>query len=68
VDFRWPTLRSRQLEEIVVQLRKLTSRWRRQHPRSGAGAAVAQLVPRSIYERRIERFNEHVTATAPGTA
>jgi lysophospholipase L1-like esterase len=26
--------------------------------------AVARLVPRSIYERRIELFNEHITATA----
>ena len=26
--------------------------------------AIAGLVPRSIYERRIELFNEHVTATA----
>ncbi len=49
------------LEEIVVQLRKL-----------GVPMAIANIpdlalapaiVPRSIYQRRIELFNEHVTAT-----
>jgi len=53
------------LEEIVVQLRKLGVPIAIANiPDLALAPAVAQLVPRSIYERRIELFNEHVTATA----
>src|SRR6266403_3399018 len=49
------------LEEIVVQLRKLDV------PMAVANipdlALAPAIVPRSIYQRRIELFNEHVTAT-----
>ena len=53
------------LEEIVVQLRKLGVPTAIANiPDLTLAPAIAQLVPRSIYERRIELFNEHVTATA----
>jgi acyl-CoA thioesterase-1 len=53
------------LEEIVVQLRKLAVPMAIANiPDLALAPAIAQLVPRSIYERRIELFNEHVTATA----
>ena len=53
------------LEEVVVQLRTLGVPMAIANiPDLALAPAVAQLVPRSIYERRIELFNEHVTATA----
>jgi len=53
------------LEEIVVQLRKLGAPMAIANiPDLALAPAIAELVPRSIYERRIELFNEHVTATA----
>jgi len=53
------------LEEIVVQLRKLAVPMAIANiPDLALAPAIAQLGPRSIYERRIELFNEHVTATA----
>ena len=53
------------LEEIVVSLRKLDAPIAVTNiPDLSLAPAVAGLVPRSVYERRIELFNEHVTATA----
>ena len=53
------------LEEIVVQLRKLGAPMAIANiPDLALAPAIGGLVPRSIYERRIELFNEHVTATA----
>jgi acyl-CoA thioesterase-1 len=53
------------LEEIVVPLRKLGAPIIIANiPDLALSPAVARLVPRSFYERRIELFNEHVTATA----
>jgi lysophospholipase L1-like esterase len=53
------------LEEVVVQLHKLGARMAIANiPDLALAPAIAQLVSRSIYERRIELFNEHVTATA----
>jgi len=53
------------LEEIVVPLRKLGAPIAILNiPDLAISPAVARLVPRSFYERRIELFNEHVTATA----
>jgi acyl-CoA thioesterase-1 len=53
------------LEEIVVPLRERgTAIAIANIPDLALAPAVSQLVPRSIYERRIELFNEHVTATA----
>ena len=53
------------LEEIVVPLRELgTAIAIANIPDLALAPAVSGLVPRSIYERRIELFNEHVTATA----
>jgi acyl-CoA thioesterase I len=53
------------LEEIVIPLRSLGAPIAIANiPDLALAPAVAQLVPRSIYERRIELFNEHVTATA----
>ena len=53
------------LEEIVVPLRKLGAPIAIANiPDLALSPAVSRLVPRSLYERRIELFNEHVTATA----
>jgi acyl-CoA thioesterase-1 len=53
------------LEEIVVALCKLGGRIAIGNiPDMALSPAVTRLVPRSFYERRIELFNEHVTATA----
>ena len=53
------------LEEIVVALRKLSAPIAIANiPDVALSPTVARLVPRRIYERRIEMFNEHVTATA----
>jgi acyl-CoA thioesterase I len=53
------------LEEIVVPLRKLAAPIAIANiPDLALSPAVARMVPRSLYERRIELFNEHVTATA----
>jgi len=53
------------LEEIVVQLRKLGVPMAIANiPDLALAPAIARLVPRSIYERRIELFNEHITASA----
>jgi lysophospholipase L1-like esterase len=53
------------LETIVVALRKLGARMAINNiPDLALAPAVTGLVPRSIYEQRIEQFNEHVTATA----
>jgi len=53
------------LEEIVVPLRKLAAPIAIANiPDLALSPAVARMVPRSYYERRIELFNEHVTATA----
>jgi len=53
------------LEEIVVPLRRLEAPIAIANiPDLALAPAVAGLVPRSIYERRIELFNEHVAATA----
>jgi acyl-CoA thioesterase-1 len=53
------------LEEIVVALRRLAVPIAIANiPDLALAPAVARLVPRSLYERRIELFNEHVTATA----
>jgi lysophospholipase L1-like esterase len=53
------------LEELVVPLHDLGAPIAISTiPDLALAPAVAQLVPRSIYERRIEVFNEHITATA----
>jgi lysophospholipase L1-like esterase len=53
------------LEEIVVPLRKLAAPIAILNiPDLALSPAAARVVPRSFYERRIELFNEHVTATA----
>ena len=53
------------LEEIVVALRKLAAPIAIANlPDVALSPTVARLVPRRLYERRIEIFNEHVTATA----
>lgn len=53
------------LEEIVVALRKLGAPMVLANiPDLALSPAVARFVPVSAYERRIEMFNEHVTATA----
>lgn len=53
------------LEEIVVALRRLAVPIVIANiPDLAFAPAVARLVPRSVYERRIEMFNEHITATA----
>ena len=53
------------LEEIVTQLRGLDAPIVITNlPDLALSPAVARLVPRSAYEKRIEMFNEHVTATA----
>jgi lysophospholipase L1-like esterase len=53
------------LEEIVVPLRKVGAPILIANiPDLALAPAVARIVSRSIYERRIELFNEHVTATA----
>jgi len=53
------------LEEIVVPLRTLDAPMVIANiPDLALAPAVARLVPRTLYERRIEQFNEHVTATA----
>jgi len=52
------------LEEIVVPLRRLEAPIAVANiPDLALAPAVVGLVPRSIYERRIELFNEHVAAT-----
>ena len=53
------------LEEIVIGLRKLGAPIVILNlPNLALSPAVARLVPRSLYEKRIEMFNDHVTATA----
>ena len=53
------------LEEMVVALRKLTAPIAIANiPDVALSPTEARLVPRRLYERRIEIFNEHVTATA----
>ena len=53
------------LEEIVVSLQKLSAPIAIANlPDLALSPTVARLVPRRIYEKRIEMFNEHVTATA----
>ena len=53
------------LEEIVVPLRRLGAPTVITNiPDLALSPAVARLVPPSFYERRIELFNEHITATA----
>lgn len=53
------------LEEIVVALRELRAPIVISNiPDLALSPAVSRLVPRSLYERRIELFNVHVTATA----
>ncbi|MCA1827809.1 MAG: SGNH/GDSL hydrolase family protein [Myxococcales bacterium] len=53
------------LENIVVGLGKLGAPIAILNlPDLALSPAVARLVPRSIYEKRIEMFNDHVTATA----
>ena len=53
------------LEEIVLPLRELGAPIVLCNiPDLALSPAVARLVPRSVYERRIEMFNEHITATA----
>ena len=53
------------LEEIVVALRKLAAPIAIANlPDVALSPTVARLVPRRLYEKRIEIFNEHVTATA----
>lgn len=53
------------LEEIVLGLRKLGAPMVIANiPDLALSPAVARLVPRALYEKRIEMFNEHVTATA----
>jgi acyl-CoA thioesterase-1 len=52
------------LEEIVVRLRKLGVLAIANIPDLALAPAVARLVPRALYEKRIEMFNLHVEATA----
>ncbi|TMA91359.1 MAG: SGNH/GDSL hydrolase family protein [Deltaproteobacteria bacterium] len=53
------------LEETVVPLRKLGAPIAIANiPDLALAPAVARVVPRSLYERRIELFNDHITATA----
>jgi lysophospholipase L1-like esterase len=53
------------LEEIVVPLRKLGAPMAIANiPDLALAPATARLVPRTMYGKRIEMFNEHVTATA----
>ena len=53
------------LEEIAVSLQKLGAPIAIANlPDLALSPAVARLVPQRIYRRRIEMFNEHVTATA----
>jgi lysophospholipase L1-like esterase len=53
------------LEEIVVPLRELgTAIAIANIPDVALSPAVSRLVPQAMYERRIELFNEHVTASA----
>jgi lysophospholipase L1-like esterase len=53
------------LEEIVVALRKLAAPIAIANiPDLALAPAVARLVPRALYEKRIEMFNVHVEATA----
>ncbi len=53
------------LEEIVVPLRERgTPILVCNIPDLALSPAVARLVPRSIYEKRIELFNDHIAATA----
>ena len=53
------------LEEIVLALRKLSAPIAIANiPDVALSPTVARRVPRRLYERRIEIFNEHVTATA----
>ena len=53
------------LENIAVRLRKLEAPIAIANiPDIALAPAIARLVPRSLYEKRIEMFNEHVTATA----
>jgi lysophospholipase L1-like esterase len=53
------------LENIVVPLRESAAPIVICNiPDLALSPAVARLVPRSIYEKRIELFNEHITATA----
>jgi|SRR5438067_4533321 len=53
------------LEEIALALRKLDAPIVIGNiPDLALAPAVQRLVPRSLYEKRIEIFNEHVTATA----
>jgi acyl-CoA thioesterase-1 len=53
------------LEEIVVRLRELGPAIAIANiPDVALSPAVSRLVPQAMYERRIELFNEHVTATA----
>lgn len=52
------------LEEIVVSLRRLEAPIAVANlPDLSLSPAVARLVPRSITQKRVEMFNEHVTAT-----
>ncbi len=53
------------LEEIVVALRRVGAPIVIANiPDLAFAPAVARLVPRTVYEQRIEMFNEHITATA----
>ncbi len=53
------------LEEIVVPLRKLGARLAIANiPDLALAPAIARLMPRALYEKRIEMFNLHVEATA----
>jgi acyl-CoA thioesterase-1 len=53
------------LEEIVVPLRKLGAPMAILNiPDLALAPAIARLVPRALYEKRIEMFNVHVTASA----
>ena len=53
------------LEEIVVPLARLgTPTVIANIPDIALSPAVARLVPKAVYEKRIEIFNEHVAATA----
>jgi acyl-CoA thioesterase-1 len=53
------------LEEIVVPLRRLEAPILLCNlPDLAHAPAMARLVPPALYEKRIEMFNEHVTATA----
>jgi len=52
-------------EEIVVALRKLSTPIAVANiPDLALAPAAVRVVPRSVYERRIELFNEHITASA----